>query len=89
MRLSGDVAYLARYSRRSRARSNRFAILGCCLTILLFGPTAARAQVSASISGTVTDPQAATVSGANVNAKNVETGETRRTVTDDAGSLRM
>jgi len=85
MRLSGDVAYLARYSRRSRARSNRFAILGCCLTILLFGPTAARAQVSASISGTVTDPQAATVSRANVTAKNVETGETRRTVTDDAG----
>jgi hypothetical protein len=85
MRLFGDVACFTRYSRRSRARSNRFAILGYCLTILLFSRTAARAQVSASISGRVTDPQAATVAGANVTAKNVETGETRRTLTDDAG----
>jgi hypothetical protein len=51
---------------------------------LLFAP-AARAQVSAAISGRVTDPTRATVSGATVMAKNVETGETRSAVTDDAG----
>ncbi len=57
---------------------------GCLMLVLLCAP-AARAQVSASISGRVTDPAGATVSGAAVMARNVETGETRSTVTDDAG----
>ena len=52
--------------------------------VLLCAPEAG-AQVSASISGRVTDPAAATVSGAAVMAKNMETGETRSTVTDNAG----
>ena len=51
----------------------------------MFIAITALAQVSASFSGRVTDPQGATVSGANVIAKNVETGETRSTFTDDAG----
>jgi hypothetical protein len=58
---------------------------GGCLAVVLLCAPAARAQVSASISGRVTDPAGATVSGAAIMAKNVETGETRNTVTDDAG----
>jgi len=62
-----------------------FALAGGCLAVVLLCAPAARAQVSASISGRVADPAGATVSGAAVIAKNVETGETRSTVTDDAG----
>src|SRR6202521_2392103 len=57
---------------------------GCLGVVLLCAP-AARAQVSAAISGRVTDPAGATVSGAAVKATNVETGETRSTVTDAVG----
>jgi hypothetical protein len=61
------------------------AIAGGCLALVLLCAPAARAQVSAAISGRVTDPAGATVSGAAVLAKNVETGETRGTVTDSVG----
>jgi len=44
-----------------------------------------RAQVSASISGTVTDQSGAAVSGVAVTATNLETGASRGTVTDEAG----
>jgi hypothetical protein len=60
-------------------------LAGGCLGVFLLCSPAARAQVSASISGRVTDPAGATVSGAAVKAKNVETGETVSTVTDNAG----
>ena len=58
---------------------------GGAFAALLLSAPAARAQVSASLSGRVTDPSGATVSGANVAAKNMETGETRTAGTDDAG----
>lgn len=45
----------------------------------------ARAQVSASIKGTVTDPSGAPVPSADVKTKNLETGAVRTTVTDEAG----
>jgi carboxypeptidase family protein len=61
------------------------ALLAACLMVVLLYAPAARAQVSAAISGRVTDPAGATVSGAAVAAKNVETGETRSTVTDSIG----
>ena len=61
------------------------ALAGVCLAAVLLCAAPARAQVSAAISGRVTDPAGATVSGATVTAKNVENGETRSTVTDDAG----
>jgi hypothetical protein len=61
------------------------ALTGGCLAFVLLCAPAARAQVSAAISGRVTDPAGATVSGAAVVAKNVETGETRGTVTDSIG----
>jgi hypothetical protein len=45
----------------------------------------AYAQVSATLSGTVTDPSGAALSGATVAAKNVDTGAVRGTVTDAEG----
>src|SRR6266481_9175000 len=45
--------------------------------------------VKGSISGSVTDPQGAVVSGAQVKAKNVETGVTFTTTTDSAGVYRL
>ena len=53
--------------------------------VLLFLAPASHAQVSAALSGRVTDPSGATVSGAAVNAINLETGEKRGAVTDTAG----
>jgi hypothetical protein len=46
---------------------------------------AARAQVSASIKGTVTDPSGAPVPSAVVKVKNLETEATRNSTTDDSG----
>jgi len=45
--------------------------------------------VKGSISGSVTDPQGAVVSGAQVKAKNVETGVVSSTTTDSAGIFRL
>jgi hypothetical protein len=45
----------------------------------------ARAQVSASIKGIVTDPSGAPVPAATVTTKNTETGAARSAITDDAG----
>jgi hypothetical protein len=53
-------------------------MIPCCLP-------SARAQVSASIKGTVTDPSAAPVPSAAVTTKNLETGAIRSSVTDGAG----
>jgi len=61
------------------------AFFSGCLAVVLLCASPARAQVTAAISGRVTDPAGATVSGATVAAKNVETGETRGTVTDAVG----
>src|ERR1700736_2084307 len=44
-----------------------------------------QAQVSAAISGRVTDPAGAVISGATVTANNLETKAARSTVTDEAG----
>jgi hypothetical protein len=62
-----------------------FALVEGCLAVVMLCVSPAQAQVSAAISGRATDPSGATVSDAAVKAKNVETGETRSTVTDDAG----
>jgi len=73
-------------SRRCADASNwslrRIALLS--LLILLCLP-AARAQVSASIKGVVTDSSGAAVPSAAVQTKNRETGAIRTSVTDDAG----
>ncbi len=54
-------------------------LLACLLAISL------HAQVSAILSGTVTDPSGATIPGALVTARNVDTGAVRSTPTDPEG----
>ena len=58
--------------------------VGCLFAFLVCAPRA-QAQTSASISGRITDPTGAAVTGATVTAKNLETGALRSTVTDDRG----
>src|SRR5260370_27176619 len=56
-------------------------------TILLGATCApsARAQLSVSITGFVTDPSGAPIPSASVTAKNLETGALRHSLTDDSG----
>jgi len=58
--------------------------VGCLFVFLVFAPRS-QAQVSAAISGRVTDPAGAVVSGATVTANSLETQAVRTTVTDEAG----
>ena len=55
--------------------------------LVAFGLGASRAfaQVSATLTGVVTDPSAAAVSGADVTAKEINTGLTRSATSDNAG----
>ena len=76
---SGSLSFHPAISR------NLLALAGGWLAFVLLSASPARAQVSAAISGRVTDPAGATVSDAAVTAKNVETGETRSTITDAVG----
>jgi hypothetical protein len=64
--------------------------------ILIFGafgavilPATARAQVTASIIGTVQDPSGAYVNGAKITVKSVETGATREVTSDESGNYRF
>ncbi len=61
-----------------------FALVFLCLL-----PLSSHAQVSASLTGRVTDQTGAVISGATVNAKNQETGLMRSTVTDSAGRYEL
>jgi Carboxypeptidase regulatory-like domain len=63
---------------RHRGRFTAVLVLLSCLP-------SARAQVSASIKGNVTDASGAPVPSAALKAKNLETGAIRSSVTDDAG----
>ncbi|HEY6464519.1 MAG TPA: carboxypeptidase-like regulatory domain-containing protein, partial [Candidatus Acidoferrales bacterium] len=63
-------------------------LLSMFLLFLALVPSAG-AQDLASISGAVTDPQNAVVTGAAVDVKNTDTGATRSAVTDDAGRFRV
>jgi hypothetical protein len=65
------------------------AALGLFIFILSYGLPSAHAQVSASITGIVTDPSGAPVPAAAVTAKNTETGAERSSVTDDAGRYQI
>jgi Carboxypeptidase regulatory-like domain len=65
-----------------RFRSIFFSI-GIFAVALAVPPT--QAQVSGSITGTVTDPSGAPIFAAVVSAENLETGAARSTTTDDSG----
>src|SRR5713101_6594381 len=58
-----------------------FAIIFCAATCA----PSARAQLSVSITGFVTDPSGAPVASAAITAKNLETGALRYSLTDDSG----
>src|SRR5580704_15738556 len=60
-----------------------------CLLMLLACPPRAAAQVSAAISGVVTDASGSVISAASVTAKNLETAGVRTTATDAAGRYRL
>src|SRR5882757_2199962 len=67
-------------------RSSLFFTLGLGAAILIsLGAHSASAQVSASITGVVTDASGAGVTAAAISVKNHETGAVRTTVTDIAG----
>src|SRR5580693_1966101 len=63
----------------------RLRQLGSILVIFFLSISAALAQVSAVLSGTVTDQSGAVISGANVTVKSVETGASRTAVTETDG----
>jgi hypothetical protein len=68
----------------------RYIALFCAITLALVWCIPSVGQVvKGSISGSVTDPQGAVVSGAQVKAKNVETGVVFPTTTDSAGFFRL
>ena len=66
-------------------RRHCFAVL----SLLLVFSLPAMAQVSAALSGRVTDQTGAGVPGATVTAKDTELGVSRVTVTDDAGRYEL
>lgn len=74
-------------ARRPHWARHRFTFLSVFLTLCCFQP--ARAQVSASVKGMVTDPSGAPVPSATVTANNTETGALRRVTTDDAGRYQI
>jgi hypothetical protein len=60
------------------------------VAMMMFGRLPlASAQVSASLSGVVTDPSGAVLSGAAVTASNVDTGFSRTALTDQAGRYQL
>ncbi len=74
-------------NRRCASRSNwaRHRLTLLTLFMMLSCLPSARAQISASIKGIITDPSGAPVPSATVKTKNVETGAIRSGITDDAG----
>ncbi len=67
-------------------RKVHFAVLAVMLAI----PLAAVGQVTtATIVGTVSDPSGSTVPGAQITARNVETGLSRTVTSGDAGTYRI
>ncbi len=59
------------------------------ILIALLMPGLAFAQVSASISGRIIDPSGASISGASVTVKSLETGAVRTAVSNESGDYRM
>src|SRR5215472_2822747 len=73
---------------RERCERVGWAMLAALVLVVGVGPMA-MAQVSANLSGVVTDPSGAVLSGANVAARNVDTGFSRSAVTDSAGRYQL
>jgi Carboxypeptidase regulatory-like domain/TonB-dependent Receptor Plug Domain len=77
--------------------SNQFKSLRCILTLLAClvalcicaSPAIGQISGTGGLTGTVTDPSGAVISGATVTAINIDTGETRTTATDARGSYKF
>ena len=67
-------------------RANKLCTL---LLLLLTGIPSLRAQVSASLTGVITDASGARVPSAAITVKNAETGAIRGTVSDDSGRYQV
>ena len=81
-----DQNVFARYGRGSAFSSSAFfRLTSLALFAVLVCGLGTHAQTAASIEGSVIDSSGAPVASSRVNAKNIETGVTRTTTTDDAG----
>ena len=72
-----------------RPAVKRSSIACLVLALLLLAPAFLAAQDAASITGVVTDPSGAVVSGADVHLQNPQTGATYKTVTNAEGSYTL
>ena len=94
MHSNGASKVWTNFPANLRPRSQRLlrlfcpSILHALFLTLLYLPSA-YAQVSASLSGIVTDPSGAPVPAAAVTAKNLETAAVRNAVTDDGGRYQV
>src|SRR3979411_2055901 len=79
-----DVLDVILYYRMRRAAPLILLLLLICLCAPF-----ARTQVSATLSGLLTDPSGAAVAAASVTATNLDTGLSRDTLTDQAGRYRF
>lgn len=86
--LSSPSATQAHPMPRFRARRWCGRVVRLISLFLIFAP-ALSAQVSATLSGIVTDQSGATISGAAVTVRNLETGAGRTTTTEEAGQYRV
>jgi hypothetical protein len=75
--------------RRCRNADSWCGVLSLCLLMLMARPVLAGAQVTAAISGVVTDTSSSALSAATVTVKNLETAAVRQTATDAAGRYRL
>ena len=86
-------AFKSHFTTRCRGASSRWrlfpVLFGLTLLLALIHPVPAFAQVSATLSGVVTDPSGAAVAGANVAVLDLETGESHNTQTDAAGRYQV
>src|ERR1044071_8720402 len=74
------------FTRNFGLRTIQFAVVALLLTI----PLAVSGQITtATIVGTITDPGGAIVPGAQVTARNVDTGLTRTVTSGDDGTYRI
>lgn len=67
----------------------RRMIWGCAASLLLLVPACKAQTVTGAVTGEVTDPSGAVVSGAHITAHNVDTGVDSSTTSDSAGVYRI